>query len=171
MTEKAPLKLPLKNGAPAGSEGDADPPCDAARSRNMAAIHSRGTSPELFIRRLLFKRGFRYRVTPCKPCGHPDLYLARYRAVIFIHGCFWHRHAGCKLASVPSTRREFWNAKFARNVARDALVKETLLKEGYRYLVIWECTIRRMRKDGDFCAEMVDKIAAFIQGDTPELEL
>ena len=79
------------------------------RSRNMAAIRSKDTKPEIFFRKLLFANGFRYRKNVNYVPGHPDLYLAKYHTAIFVHGCFWHRHKGCKYAYMPKSRQEFWN--------------------------------------------------------------
>ena len=116
------------------------------RSRNMSAIRSKNTKPELYIRKHLFGCGFRYRVCPEYVPGHPDLYLAKYRAAIFIHGCFWHRHADCKYAYMPKTREEFWAKKFGDNERRDGVVRDELQNKGIRQLVVWECAVRSARK-------------------------
>ncbi len=86
--------------------------------------------------------GFRYRLHSRKLRGRPDIVLPRYHAVVFVHGCFWHRHEGCRFATTPATRTAFWNAKFAVNVARDAEVKRELLREGWRVATVWECALR-----------------------------
>lgn len=142
-----------------------------ARSRNMAAIRSRDTRPELFIRRGLHARGFRFRIASSSVPGHPDLYLARYQAALFVHGCFWHRHSGCRYAAVPATRAAFWTAKFAANVRRDAQVALALQERGLRRLVIWECAIRAAcGKDG--CPEVLFAlIADFLRGDARDAEI
>ena len=92
------------------------------RSRNMRAIRSKDTKPEIYLRKLLFAQGLRYRKNVQKLPGSPDMYLAKYRTAIFVHGCFWHRHQGCKYAYMPKSRTEFWVEKFDINVSRDRLV-------------------------------------------------
>lgn len=114
----------------------------ATRSRMMAGIKGANTKPELALRRALHARGLRFRLHDKKLPGKPDIVLPRYRAVIFVHGCFWHRHEGCRYATMPSTRREFWEAKFAANVARDRRDLERLSALGWRSLVVWECDLR-----------------------------
>ena len=89
-----------------------------ARSKNMAAIKSRDTGPELYLRKMLFSKGYRYRLGEKHIPGHPDLWLKKYNTAIFIHGCFWHRHTGCKEAYMPKSRVEFWQKKFERNVKK-----------------------------------------------------
>ncbi|MEI7994828.1 MAG: DNA mismatch endonuclease Vsr [Methylococcaceae bacterium] len=94
----------------------------ATRSRTMAAIRSKDTKPEKWVRSALHKQGFRFRLHNKKLPGSPDLVLRKHHAVIFINSCFWHQHEGCKAAHLPKTRRDFWGKKFARNVARDQKV-------------------------------------------------
>jgi DNA mismatch endonuclease (patch repair protein) len=107
----------------------------------MSGIKGRDTKPELMIRRALHARGYRYRLhSPAVP-GKPDLFLRRYRAVIFVHGCFWHGH-DCHLFKLPSTRMEFWKQKIDRNRARDAEVEAALREQGWRRLVVWECALK-----------------------------
>ncbi len=115
------------------------------RSRMMAAIGSADTKPELRVRRYLHAQGFRYRLHVSGLPGRPDLVLPRFRTVIFVHGCFWHRHPGCTYATKPATRPEFWRAKFEANVARDRKVSEQLLAMEWIPLVIWECETREVR--------------------------
>ncbi len=135
------------------------------RSRNMAAIHNRDTQPELFIRKALYRDGFRYRIAPEYIPGHPDLYLAKYNLAIFIHGCFWHRHRGCKYAYTPKTRTEFWQKKFSDNQRRDHEVSVLLEEKGIRELIIWECAIREiLKKDADKQA-FIDRIESMIISD------
>ncbi|SEO14992.1 very short patch repair endonuclease [Palleronia pelagia] len=113
------------------------------RSRMMAGIKGKNTKPELALRQALHARGFRFRLHSKKVHGRPDLVLPKYRAVVFVHGCFWHRHEGCRYATTPATRSEFWQAKFAANVARDSAVRGALLDEGWRVATIWECALRK----------------------------
>ena len=111
------------------------------RRFNMSRIKSKNTRPELVIRRWLWANGYRYRLHRRDLAGRPDITLAKYEAVLFVHGCFWHRH-GCKLTTTPSSRRAFWIAKFDQNVERDKYNIEALTKEGWRVMIIWECSIR-----------------------------
>ncbi|MDR0191004.1 very short patch repair endonuclease [Pseudomonas yamanorum] len=112
------------------------------RSRMMAGIRGSDTSSEMKIRRLLHRCGFRYRLHQRGLPGRPDLVLSRYRVCIFVHGCFWHRHPGCRYSATPRTREEFWRKKFDQNIARDARNKEKLLSLGWRVFELWECGIR-----------------------------
>lgn len=132
------------------------------RSRNMAAIRSKDTKPELYLRKLLFSKGYRYRLYPKKIPGKPDLWLAKYRTVIFVHGCFWHRHPGCRFATNPKNNEDFWNTKFQKNVERDEIVKNQILGMGLKYLVIWECTIKKMMKDPEMEKDILDTISSFL---------
>ena len=113
----------------------------ATRSRMMSGIRGKNTKPELTIRKALHARGFRYRIH-CKDLpGNPDLCLPKYRAVIFVHGCFWHGH-DCHLFKWPKTRPEFWREKIGRNQFLDADAKEKLLVENWRVAVVWECALK-----------------------------
>ena len=113
----------------------------ATRSRMMAGIRGKNTKPELLIRKALHARGFRYRIH-CKGLpGNPDMCFPKYRAVIFVHGCFWHGH-DCHLFKWPKTRPEFWSAKIARNREVDHLAEQRLLSEWWRVATIWECALK-----------------------------
>jgi len=114
----------------------------ARRSFNMSRVRSVDTRPEMEVRRLLHKLGYRFRLHRRSLPGRPDLVFPSRRAAIFVHGCFWHRHAGCRKASMPSTRAEFWAEKFASNEARDERVQCALVDEGWRVEVVWECEVR-----------------------------
>jgi DNA mismatch endonuclease (patch repair protein) len=118
----------------------------AVRSRMMSSIRGRGTRPEMAVRRYLHGRGFRYRLHDRSLPGTPDLVLPRYKAVIFVHGCFWHRHAGCHLAATPASNQEFWLKKLSANAERDQRNLQKLLRDGWRVIVIWECGIRLLGK-------------------------
>nr|WP_246273071.1 very short patch repair endonuclease [Oricola thermophila] len=109
----------------------------------MAGIRGKNTKPELALRRALHACGFRFRLHSGKVHGRPDIILPKHRAVILVHGCFWHRHEGCRYTSTPSTRPEFWRAKFEANVARDEAVHRKLLEDGWRVATIWECSLRK----------------------------
>lgn len=114
------------------------------RRRNMSAIKGRDTKPEILLRKLLHSLGYRFRIQRKDLPGRPDIVLPRYKAAIFVNGCFWHRHAGCKLASTPSTNSEFWQKKFAANVERDARNYAALKELGWNVLIIWECEVKEI---------------------------
>lgn len=107
----------------------------------MSSIGGKDTKPELALRRALFAKGFRYRLHVKDMPGRPDIVLPKWNAAIFVHGCFWHRHPGCKYTTTPSTRPEFWNEKFLGNRRRDLCNIEALLEQGWRVAVVWECAI------------------------------
>ena len=112
------------------------------RSWNMSRIRSADTKPELIVRSFLHSIGFRFRLkNPVLP-GNPDIILPRFKSVIFVHGCFWHRHKGCKYAYDPKTRVEFWQNKFAANVRRDENVAQKLKTLEWNQLILWECEIK-----------------------------
>ena len=113
----------------------------ATRSWNMSRIHACDTKPELSVRSLLHKCGFRFRLHSKKLPGKPDIVLPRHGCVIFVHGCFWHRHRGCQYSYSPKSNKTFWNHKFTENVARDKRVRLHLRRLGWRVLTIWECEI------------------------------
>ncbi|WP_430292894.1 very short patch repair endonuclease [Pseudomonas sp. B1-22] len=112
------------------------------RSRMMSTIRGKHTQPELAIRRYLHSCGYRFRLHRADLPGRPDLVLTKYRLVIFVHGCFWHRHSGCFYATSPATRKEFWQAKLNGNAERDQRHISELAELGWRTLVIWECGLK-----------------------------
>jgi DNA mismatch endonuclease (patch repair protein) len=112
------------------------------RSALMSRIRGRDTKPELQIRKALWHAGLRFRLNVQSLPGRPDIVLPRWGAVIFVHGCFWHRHEGCPLFRLPSTRTSFWNEKLARNRVRDEQATSSLAAAGWRILTIWECALR-----------------------------
>lgn len=134
-------------GSTCGSEYEAvaDRVSPEVRSRMMAGIRSRDTQPELIVRRYLHGLGFRFRLSPRHLPGKPDLVLPMYRVAIFVHGCFWHSHEGCRFATVPATRREHWIEKFAANRARDRIKEAELRRAGWRVVVVWECALKTDR--------------------------
>ena len=134
-----------------------------ARSQNMAKIKSKDTKPEMWFRKQLFAKGFRYRKNVNYIFGHPDLWLAKYHTAIFIHGCFWHRHPNCKYAYLPKSRVGFWKEKFHKNRTRDELVKNTLFDTNIRVLIVWECKVKQMQKDHDFAEDILSKISSFFK--------
>ena len=115
----------------------------ATRSRMMAGIRGKDTKPEITLRRSLHANGMRYRLHAGGVVGRPDLTLPKYRAVVFVHGCFWHQHTGCRYATIPATRADFWLRKFASNVERDLIVRARLAATGWRVAIVWECALRR----------------------------
>ncbi len=141
------------------------------RSRNMAAIRSKDTKPEIFFRKLLFANGFRYRKNVNYVPGHPDLYLAKYHTAIFVHGCFWHRHKGCKYAYMPKSKQKFWNDKFEKNARRDEEVLRQLVDEKVRCLILWECTVRKMIQQKDFENNIINKIICFLNSSQEYMEI
>jgi DNA mismatch endonuclease Vsr len=114
----------------------------AQRSRNMAAVRSKDTKPEMVVRKLVHSLGYRYRLHVANLPGRPDLAFPAKRKVIFVHGCFWHRHPECNRASIPKIRQAFWKAKFEKNVARDACNIAALDANGWGILTLWECEIK-----------------------------
>ena len=114
------------------------------RSRNMSAIKSKNTKPEIKVRKVLHSMGYRFRLHSKNLPGSPDIVLPKYKTVIFVHGCFWHRHENCKYASTPKTRQEFWENKFKANVKRDLEIQEKIKNIGWKYVVIWECEARNI---------------------------
>lgn len=113
------------------------------RSYCMSQIRSKDTKPELIVRRHLFSKGFRFRTCQKNLPGTPDIVLRKYHTAIFIHGCFWHGHEGCKLSRLPKTRVEYWQNKIERNRVRDAESREKLRELGWRTMVIWECQLKK----------------------------
>ena len=111
------------------------------RSRMMSNIRGKDTKPELILRRALHARGLRYRLHVKDLPGKPDLVFPKFRAVVFVHGCFWHRHPGCAKATTPATRVEFWQEKFRANVLRDQKNSERLTETGWRICTVWECEL------------------------------
>ena len=116
------------------------------RSRNMSAIKSKNTKPEITVRKLLHSMGYRFRLHKKDLPGSPDIVLPKYKTVIFVHGCFWHRHQNCKYASNPKTRREFWEKKFKENIERDKKTQEKLKNLGWKTKIVWECEIKKQDK-------------------------
>lgn len=114
----------------------------SVRSRMMASIRGKDTQPERVVRTFLHARGFRYRLHKKSLPGRPDLVLPRWRAIIFVHGCFWHGHPGCRYFRLPRTREEFWRGKIQDNIERDARARSALNAAGWRVVVIWECALR-----------------------------
>jgi DNA mismatch endonuclease, patch repair protein len=131
---------------------------DPKRSSNMSRIRSTDTKPELAVRTALHSRGFRFRLHRTDLPGKPDIVLPRYRAAVFVHGCFWHQHPGCRLASWPKSRTEYWAPKLGRNVERDAQAARRLQELGWRPIVVWECDTRSPERLGTRIEELESEI-------------
>ena len=116
------------------------------RSWNMSRIRSRNTTPEKLVRSMLHRMGFRFRLHRRDLPGTPDIVLPRYRTVVFVHGCFWHRHCGCRFTYTPKSRVDFWNRKFRENVKRDRRARRKLRRLEWRVVVVWECQARTPEK-------------------------
>jgi DNA mismatch endonuclease (patch repair protein) len=140
----------------------------ATRSRNMSAIKAKDTKPELMIRKILHGAGFRYRLHDKSLPRKPDLVFPKYNAVIFVHGCFWHKHQ-CHLFKWPGSRKEFWQAKINRNAEKDAESIKALQKSGWRTMTVWECCLKGKQK---MEAEKLAKtIGAWLRSSSAELTL
>ncbi|ODN68408.1 very short patch repair endonuclease [Methylobrevis pamukkalensis] len=137
------------------------------RSRMMSGIRGKNTRPELALRRALHARGFRFRLHPAGLRGRPDLVLPKHRAVVFVHGCFWHRHEGCRYTTTPSTRTDFWQSKFEANVVRDGAVREALLDSGWRVATVWECALRKP----DQIAASAELLSVWLRSDDFRIEI
>ena len=140
----------------------------AVRSRMMSGIRGRDTGPELVIRSGLHRRGFRFRLHDRKLAGKPDLVFPKYRAVIFVNGCFWHGH-DCHLFKWPQTRKAFWKAKITANRKRDAANSATLRAQGWRVCHIWECALKG--KTRHVADNVIDQCAAWLAGRRAEMKI
>ncbi|MBN3803193.1 DNA mismatch endonuclease Vsr [Paraburkholderia sp. Ac-20336] len=128
----------------------------AARSKRMSLIRGKNTGPEMTVRRLIYAAGYRYRLHGMKLPGRPDLVFSRRRKVIFVHGCFWHRHEGCRLARLPKSRLEFWGEKLEGNRQRDMRNLEALRALGWATMVVWECELADEKA-------LIERIRAFLE--------
>ena len=126
------------------------------RSAVMARVKNRNTTPEKLVRSLLHQRGYRFRLHRKDLPGSPDIVLPRYKSVIFVHGCFWHGHEGCRRGTRPTSNTEFWNVKIDRNIERDTLAIRHLEDTGWRSLTVWQCEIK------DTIA-LQDRLLAFLE--------
>lgn len=115
----------------------------AERSEVMRRVRSKDTKPEVFVRSVLHRMGYRFRLHRKDLPGNPDIVLPKHRTAVFIHGCFWHQHPGCRKATVPQNNRDYWERKLSRNVERDALSVRALEEAGWRVVILWECEIPR----------------------------
>ena len=113
------------------------------RSKTMRMVHSGDTTPELIVRSYLFRNGFRFRLHYKKLPGGPDIVLPKYRTVVDVRGCFWHRHPGCSQATSPSSNVDYWQKKFQRNVDRDRKTEKLLKDLGWNLIIVWECELKK----------------------------
>ena len=139
----------------------------ATRSRMMSGIRGRNTKPEVLIRSLLHRQGFRFRLHARDLPGKPDIVLPRYHAVVFVHGCFWHGH-DCPLFKWPRTRPDFWREKIKKNQANDNRTREALLANGWRVGIVWECALRGAGKNTGGVAQ---SLADWLRSDSPLIEV
>ena len=139
----------------------------ATRSRMMSGIRGRNTKPEILIRSLLHRHGFRFRLYVRELPGKPDIVLPRYHAVVFVHGCFWHGH-DCPLFKWPGTRPDFWREKIGRNQTNDNRAREALLASGWRVGIVWECALRGAGKNTEGLAQ---SLADWLRSDALSIEV
>ena len=141
------------------------------RSRMMSSVRAKNTKSELEIRRRLFHMGFRYRLHRKDLPGTPDMVFPRYRSVMFVHGCFWHRH-GCHLSSIPATRSSWWRTKLEQNAKRDSVAVSALQTLGWRVLIIWECGFRRPKTNREKALDIIsERAAGFLKSKRRLLEI
>ena len=136
-----------------------------SRSQMMAGIRGRDTRPEMAVRSFLHAKGLRFRIHRKDLPGTPDVVLPRYQVVIFVHGCFWHGHVGCKYFRLPKTRREFWESKIQANSKRDANAILRLMSDGWRVATVWECALKERQ------AEALNALVGFVNSDAPSVEI
>jgi len=113
------------------------------RHYNMSQIHGKDTKPEVLVRKYLFSKGLRYRKNDKRLPGHPDIVLPKYKTVVFVNGCFWHGHEGCKGYTIPKSNVEFWKNKIESNAKRDRKNWESLQKSGWKTIIVWECELKK----------------------------
>lgn len=126
-----------------------------ARSKLMSRVRGKNTSPEIRVRKFLHQRGFRFRLHRKDLPGKPDIVLPKFNLCIFVHGCFWHQHPGCKRATIPVNNSTFWLEKFSKNQSRDAIVSQELQKLGWQVLVIWECQTKSIDSLADIIKDIL----------------
>lgn len=141
------------------------------RSRCMAAVKGKDTKPEMIVRKYLFSRGLRFRVQVRKLTGTPDIVLPKYKTVVFVNGCFWHGHEGCKYFRLPKSNVEFWKEKIERNIARDARNEAELKALGWRVILVWECDIKAVSGREEYLERLYDRIVSRVQSYSLDVEV
>jgi DNA mismatch endonuclease (patch repair protein) len=130
----------------------------ATRSRMMAGIRGKNTRPEMLVRHFLHSHGFRYRLHAASLPGRPDIVLPKWRTAIFVHGCFWHRHRGCRLTTIPASNAERWQEKFDENITRDRRDTSALVSAAWTVIVLWECGLREVEAGKRSLLWLIDEI-------------
>jgi len=128
------------------------------RSDVMSKIRSKNTKPEMLLRSLLFKEGFRFRIHDKKLAGKPDIVLKKYNTVIFVHGCFWHYHESCNEGRIPDTNSKFWKEKLARTIERDKQHRKRLKEAGWNVIVVWECELENVKQRNNTIRRIIQEI-------------
>lgn len=141
------------------------------RHVNMSRIKGTDTSPEIFVRKLLFKEGYRYRIQVKRIPGKPDIWLRKYNTAIYVNGCFWHRHENCRYAYMPKSRVGFWEKKFKQNMERDVINRNKLADLKIKCLIIWECSVRKIKKNPNYEEAFCNTIVDFLNSKEMYLEL
>lgn len=149
------------------SKGVADIVDKQTRSRMMRGIRGKNTKPETALRKALHAKGLRYRLHTARLPGKPDIVFPKFNAVVFVHGCFWHRHNNCRFATSPNTRTEFWMQKFDANVARDSRNQNQLAEMGWRVAIVWECGLKNVKDTAD----TAERVEAWLQSKQNFLEM
>ena len=127
------------------------------RSENMRRIHSKNTRPEVLLRSLLHRQGYRFRLHPKDLPGHPDIVFRSRRKVIFVHGCFWHQHSKCREGRIPGSRSDYWAPKLERNRERDQTTVQQLHRLGWRVMIVWQCEL------DDHLADVISRVSSFLE--------
>jgi DNA mismatch endonuclease (patch repair protein) len=125
------------------------------RSEIMSHIRGKNTKPELLIRSLLHRSGFRFRIHRRDLPGCPDIVLPKYKTIIFVHGCFWHQHPGCRKATIPETNKDFWTEKLTKNTTRDFLICNELKKQGWKTIIVWQCELKKILEVPDILLKQI----------------
>lgn len=132
------------------------------RSENMSRIKGKDTKPEMYLRKLLWHKGFRYRCNYKGLKGKPDIFMKKYKTAVFVNGCFWHVHKGCSASSIPVRNRGFWEEKLFKNKERDKRIYEELNRQGIKVIVVWECTLKKMKKEKELEENIIGSIESII---------
>ncbi|WP_317171752.1 very short patch repair endonuclease [Pedobacter panaciterrae] len=131
---------------------------EQVRSYNMSRVKSKNTKPELIVRKFLYSQGFRYKLHVKQLPGKPDIVLPKYKTVIFVNGCFWHGHEGCKYSTLPKTRTAWWDEKIKKTIARDNINKHSLLKRGWAVITFWACGLKIKEKRTQLLDQLINTI-------------